>query len=166
MANELARRVSDSLKIRDVMEFYGVQFNQKGFAQCPFHSEKTASLSIRNNHFKCFGCGRYGGVIDFVMIYFGLSFPQALIKLDSDFALGLTKDEPDYRTRRQIAENERIKRAWEAWKEELDQERGMVTDVRRILFRRYVCGERWLKGFIDRLDDVLDGEEVRLWRTI
>lgn len=166
MGNNLARRISGALKIRDVMEFYGIDFNSRGFARCPFHSEKTASLSIKNNHFKCFGCGQYGGVIDFVMMYFNLSFTQALVKLDSDFALGLMKDKPDYRTRRQIAENEKIKRAYGAWCESLGQERRTVINVRRILYKRYIDGEEWLKDFIGKLDEVLEGEDVRLWRTI
>ena len=67
MSNELAKQITGALKLRDVMEFYGVQFNSRGFAKCPFHSEKTASLSIKNEHYKCFGCGAYGGIIDFVM---------------------------------------------------------------------------------------------------
>ena len=61
--NEMARKITESLRLRDVMEFYGVQFNSRGFARCPFHAEKTASLSIKNEHYKCFGCGAYGSVI-------------------------------------------------------------------------------------------------------
>lgn len=59
MTNNLAREISGRLKLREVMEFYGIQFNGRGFAKCPFHTEKTASLSIKNEHYKCFGCGAY-----------------------------------------------------------------------------------------------------------
>lgn len=82
-------RILAYLKTKSVMEYYGIVFNGMGFARCPFHNEKTASMSIKNNHYKCFGCGEYGGVIDFVVKYFGLSFKDALSKIDSDFGLGV-----------------------------------------------------------------------------
>ena len=69
------------------MENYGVIFGRNRYAICPFHNEKTASLSVRNGRYKCFGCGKSGDVIDFVMDYFGLDFRQALLKLDTDFSL-------------------------------------------------------------------------------
>ena len=83
-------QILEALNISDVMEYYGVTFNRRGFAQCPFHREKTASLSVKNNHFKCFGCGQYGNAIDFVVEYFGISFKDAMTKLDNDFNLGIT----------------------------------------------------------------------------
>lgn len=46
---------------------------------CPFHNEKTPSFKLKktDTHFKCFGCGAYGDVIDFIKIYKGLSFQDA-----------------------------------------------------------------------------------------
>lgn len=83
-------RILSCLDLKKVMECYGVAFNRNGFAHCPFHNEKTASLSIKDNHYKCFGCGRYGNVIDFAMEYFSISFKDAMVKLDHDFNLGIT----------------------------------------------------------------------------
>jgi len=50
------------------------------WATCPFHEEKTASFSVHPQRqiFKCFGCGKSGGVIDFVMEYMKVDFPDAL----------------------------------------------------------------------------------------
>ena len=148
------------------MEFYGVKFNGRGFALCPFHDEKTASLSIKNEHYKCFGCGAYGGVIDFVMESYGISFRQALVKLDSDFHLGLIGKEPDYRTRQQMAENRRIEKRYQEHQEELHQNYLILCTVHAVLFRRYCNGEEWLKDMIEKMDILLDdfsGEEARLW---
>lgn len=52
-------------------------------ALCPFHNEKTPSLSVRpdRNYFHCFGCRAAGGPIDFVMMNEGLSFPEAIRSL-------------------------------------------------------------------------------------
>lgn len=166
MKNDLAKKITEALKLRDVMEFYGVKFNGRGFALCPFHDEKTASLSIKNEHYKCFGCGAYGGVINFVMESYGISFRQALVKLDSDFHLGLIGKEPDYRTRQQIAENRRIEKRYQEHQEELHQNYLTLCTVHAVLFRRYCNGEEWLKDMIEKLDILLDdfsGEEARLW---
>lgn len=168
MRTDLARQITGALKLRDVMEFYGVQFNSRGFAKCPFHSEKTASLSIKNEHYKCFGCGAYGGIIDFVMELYGLSFQQALVKLDSDFSLGLIGRKPTYRERQQMAENRRIERAYNQIKADRHKEYLTLCKIHSVLFRRLCNGEEWLRETVEKLDDLLDdfsGEEARLWET-
>lgn len=47
---------------------------------CPFHQEMTPSFFVlpHQNAFKCFGCGKGGAVIQFVMEYHGFEFPEAL----------------------------------------------------------------------------------------
>lgn len=49
-------------------------------ACCPFHSEKTPSfiVSPSKNMFKCFGCGKSGNGITFVMEHENISFPAAV----------------------------------------------------------------------------------------
>lgn len=37
---------------------------KRGVALCPLHNEKTPSFNIKNNKYKCFGCGAHGDVID------------------------------------------------------------------------------------------------------
>lgn len=79
--------------MRQVAEHYGFEPNRAGFIKCPFHQgDHTASLKIYpgDKGFHCFGCGAHGSVIDFVMRLFDLSFPQAVVRLSSDFNLGLT----------------------------------------------------------------------------
>jgi DNA primase len=43
---------------------------------CPFHNEKTPSFSVNENRqiFKCFGCGKGGGVIQFIMLAENLDY--------------------------------------------------------------------------------------------
>ena len=52
--------------------------NYKGL--CPFHDEKTPSFTVSptRNIFKCFGCGRGGSAVTFLMEHEGLSYPEAL----------------------------------------------------------------------------------------
>ena len=53
------------------------------YAICPFHSEKTASLAVNanENFFHCFGCGRSGGIYNWIMWTEGLTFSQAVQKV-------------------------------------------------------------------------------------
>ncbi len=52
-------------------------------ARCPFHEEKTASfvVSEKKQIYKCFGCGKSGNVVSFLMDYDKLSFPDAMKRL-------------------------------------------------------------------------------------
>lgn len=84
-----ASEIKQAINMRDVCEAYGVNINRSGFCRCCFHSEKTASMKIYRDGYKCYGCGAAGSQIDFVMKYFGLSFPDACAKINSDFNLGL-----------------------------------------------------------------------------
>ncbi len=47
---------------------------------CPFHQEKTPSFSVNQTRqfYKCFGCGKGGDALNFVMEIDGLTFPEAL----------------------------------------------------------------------------------------
>ena len=47
---------------------------------CPFHNEKTPSFHIipGRNFFHCFGCGKSGSAITFLMEIEKLSFPEAI----------------------------------------------------------------------------------------
>ncbi len=49
-------------------------------ALCPFHGEKTPSffVSPQKQIFHCFGCGKGGGVLQFLMLYDRLSFVEAV----------------------------------------------------------------------------------------
>ncbi|MCY6958847.1 CHC2 zinc finger domain-containing protein [Clostridium brassicae] len=61
----------------------GERFNRQGYIKCPFHLEKTPSLSVKFNpdtnkdFFKCFGCGECGDAIDFIMKYKNLGYKEA-----------------------------------------------------------------------------------------
>lgn len=96
--SELAGQIKDRLTMEEVARRYGYEPGRSGFLRCPFHQgDRTASLKIYPGQggWHCFACGKGGSVIDFVMELFGLSFSQACLRLNTDFALGLSRDEPD-----------------------------------------------------------------------
>ena len=75
--------------IVDVISRY-MQLRKKGsshFGLCPFHNERSASFSVNQQRqmYHCFGCGKSGDVISFVMEYENYTFREAL-KLLSDRA--------------------------------------------------------------------------------
>ena len=47
---------------------------------CPFHNEKTASFSVNpvKNFYNCFGCGKGGNAVNFIMEHEHLTYPEAL----------------------------------------------------------------------------------------
>ncbi len=81
----IIQQVMDAVDIVDLVSEYltlkraGATF--KGL--CPFHQEKTPSFNVNPGLrvYKCFGCGKGGNVVGFVMEAEGLSFPQAVRRL-------------------------------------------------------------------------------------
>ena len=73
----------DRNDIVDVVSSY-VRLSKKSgsnlFGLCPFHSEKTPSFSVSPDKqiYHCFGCGKGGGVINFIMEIENLTFPEAV----------------------------------------------------------------------------------------
>lgn len=84
--------------IVDVISGY-VRLQKKGsnhFGLCPFHNEKSASFSVNQQRqmYHCFGCGKSGNVITFIMEYENYTFQEAL-KLLAERA-GVTLPEIEY----------------------------------------------------------------------
>jgi len=91
--------IKKMLDTKKVVEYYGFKMDRAGFMPCPFHQEKTASMKIYDGDrgFGCYGCGKFGSVIDFVMGVFNINYHQAVTRLNYDFNLGLKCGKPDRR---------------------------------------------------------------------
>jgi DNA primase len=61
---------------------------------CPFHNEKTASFTVYDDHFHCYGCGANGDAIAFVMRAEGATFPEAVERLAGEAGLDVPKASP------------------------------------------------------------------------
>lgn len=77
------QELSDRNDIVDVVSSYVRMTKKSGanlFGLCPFHSEKTPSFSVAPDKqiYHCFGCGKGGSVINFIMEIENLSFPEAV----------------------------------------------------------------------------------------
>lgn len=96
--------IREVLTMYDILSRYGYELNRTGFMRCPFHEERTASFRVYadGKRWKCFGCGEGGTVIDFVMKLFGITFRQAVLRIDIDFGLNLTGQRLDVRQRSEL----------------------------------------------------------------
>jgi DNA primase len=79
---DLIEEIRINNDIVDVISQY-VHLDKKGknyFGKCPFHNEKTASFSVEpvRQIFHCFGCGKGGNVIHFIMAIENLDFPESI----------------------------------------------------------------------------------------
>ncbi|HMY73063.1 MAG TPA: CHC2 zinc finger domain-containing protein, partial [Blastocatellia bacterium] len=73
-------------------------------ACCPFHNEKTPSFNVNPSKgmFKCFGCGKGGDVISFVMEIEGAPFPEAVKIIAEKCGIAIpvvADDQKDYEER-------------------------------------------------------------------
>lgn len=108
--SDLAASIRRLVPARAAAERYGFTPNRAGYICCPFHSERTPSLKLYNDGgWHCFGCGRGGSSIDFVMELFGLDFRRAAVRLDLDFSLNLTSARPVPAEKSAILEQRRRK---------------------------------------------------------
>ena len=77
------------MSAQDAARHYGLTFDRKGWAVCPFHSDKHPSMSFRAGRFRCWACNASGDAIDFTGRLLGLEPMAAVERLNADFALSL-----------------------------------------------------------------------------
>lgn len=75
-------KIFETLQIEEVIEDF-VTLKPSGsnlLGLCPFHDEKTPSFSVSPSKgiFKCFGCGKGGNAIQFLMDHENFTYPEAL----------------------------------------------------------------------------------------
>ena len=79
---ETVNLILDTARVEDVVGDF-VTLKRRGsslWACCPFHNEKTPSFHVEPSRgiYKCFGCGKSGTAVGFVMEYEKLSYTEAL----------------------------------------------------------------------------------------
>lgn len=96
---ETVDRIYSSVKIEEVVSDY-VSLKRRGanlWGLCPFpgHNEKTPSFTVNpaRNICKCFGCGKGGNAINFVIEMEQCSYPEALRKLAKKYGIEIEERE-------------------------------------------------------------------------
>lgn len=90
-------RIFDAAQIVDVVGEF-VQLKRRGvnyLGLCPFHNEKTPSFTVSPSKeiFKCFGCGKVGNSVNFVMEHEHLTYPEALRYLAKKYHIEVVEKE-------------------------------------------------------------------------
>lgn len=84
--------IKSRVSISEILIKYGINTPDHGryHVLCPWHIERTASLSVNNDKglFHCFGCGASGSVIDLVARFEKISPREAADRLSRDFEIG------------------------------------------------------------------------------
>jgi len=172
--------IQELLSRADVVEIVGryVQLKKGGanfMGLCPFHGEKSPSFSVSpsKQFYHCFGCGKNGNAIGFLMDHAGMTFVEAVNDLAQQYGLQVPQDDASPRDRARAAEqrqkqttlNDVLERAGEAYRKHLKennkavaylQKRGLSGEVARDFGLGYApAGWRSLASVFPNYDDPL-----------
>ena len=105
---ETVNRILDAAQIVDVVGDF-VTLKKRGanhMACCPFHNEKTPSFVVSPSKgiYKCFGCGKSGTAVGFIMEHENLSYTEALKYLAKKYHIEVVEKEE---TAEEIAKKQR-----------------------------------------------------------
>ncbi len=105
---DTAQLILDTARIEEVVGDF-VTLKRRGatlWACCPFHNEKTPSFAVTPSKgiFKCFGCGKAGSAVGFLMEYEKMTYWEALRYLANKYHIEVKEEEE---TAEQIAARQR-----------------------------------------------------------
>jgi len=110
ITNDTIDRIMNTARIEEVVGDF-VTLKRRGvnlLGLCPFHNEKTPSFTVSpaKGIYKCFGCGKAGNSINFIMDHEQLSYPEALRYLAGKYHIEIEetvqkKEEIEQKTERE-----------------------------------------------------------------
>lgn len=149
---ETIDRIYASARIEDVISDY-VTLRKRGanlIGLCPFHEEKTGSFTVSpaKGIFKCFGCGKAGNAVNFVMEYEQCTYVEALRTLARKYRIEIQEREQSDEERQAQTEREAMFMLNE-WANEWFQHNLWNTDEGRNIGLKYFL-ERGIREDIIR----------------
>ncbi|MGZ4089678.1 MAG: CHC2 zinc finger domain-containing protein, partial [Bacteroidia bacterium] len=88
---ETVDKIIDAARVEEVVgEFITLKKRGANYlGLCPFHGEKTPSFTVSavKGIYKCFGCGKSGTAVNFIMDLESLSYPEALRYLANKYGI-------------------------------------------------------------------------------
>ncbi len=96
ISKDTIEKIFDAARIDEVVSEF-VTLKKRGsnmLGNCPFHNEKTPSFTVSpaKGIYKCFGCGKAGNSVDFIMNHEQLSYPEALRFLAKKYSIHIEED--------------------------------------------------------------------------
>ena len=94
---ETIDKILESTRIEEVVGDF-VSLKKRGvnlLGNCPFHNEKTPSFTVSaaKGIFKCFGCGKAGNSVHFIMEHEHFTYPEALKYLAKKYSIEVDEEE-------------------------------------------------------------------------
>jgi DNA primase len=94
---ETIDKIFDTSRIDEVVGDF-VSLKKRGvnlLGLCPFHNEKTPSFTVSpaKGIYKCFGCGKGGNSVNFIMDHEQLTYPEALRYLAKKYNIEIAEEE-------------------------------------------------------------------------
>ena len=107
--HDTIERIFDAAQIAEVVQDF-ISLKRRGanyMGVCPFHHEKTPSFTVSpaKGIYKCFGCGKGGNSVNFIMEHENLSYVEALRYLAKKY--GIEIKEKELSTEERDQQNER-----------------------------------------------------------
>ena len=103
--------IQELLARADVVDIVGryVQLKKGGanfMGLCPFHGEKSPSFSVSpaKQFYHCFGCGKNGNAVSFLMDHGGMTFVEAVKDLAQQYGLQVPEDDVSPQDRARAAQ--------------------------------------------------------------
>ena len=119
--------IKDRLTMDEVLRQYG--YTPKKRMPCPLHSGVDKNFEIKGKYWRCYShCGN-GDTISFVQKLFGLSFPDTLKKIDTDFNLGLFEHISNRKSLDIARQSYQRKKERERQKQEIENAKNKYWDV-------------------------------------
>jgi DNA primase len=111
ITQQTIQEIQSRIDIYDVVGSF-IKLKRRGtnyIGNCPFHNEKTPSFTVSpaKDIYKCFGCGKSGNAIGFVMDHEKYSYVEALKWLAARYNVEIeeTETSPAYREQQQLADS-------------------------------------------------------------
>ena len=111
ISQQTIQQILNKIDIHDVVGEF-VKLKKRGtnyLGLCPFHNEKTPSFTVSPSKeiYKCFGCGRSGNTISFLMEHEKYSYVEALKWLAQRYNIEVeeTATSPEFKQQQQVAES-------------------------------------------------------------
>src|ERR1043165_6368498 len=107
---DTVEKIIDAAHVEEVVGEF-VTLKKRGanlLGLCPFHGEKTPSFTVSpvKGFYKCFGCGKAGNAVNFVMDHLRLTYPEALKWLAKKYGIEVVETELTPEEREQQTERE------------------------------------------------------------
>ncbi len=107
---ETIQNIIETARIEEVIGDF-VSLKKRGsnyLGLCPFHNEKTPSFSVSPSKgiYKCFGCGKAGNVVNFVMEHEHYTYPEALKYLAGRYGIEVEEEAITPEMRQELDERE------------------------------------------------------------